>query len=159
MDVEILAEDPRWEAAELAGLADRAGRAVSECLGLPETEVALLAADDARMTTLNAAHRGREAPTNVLSWPAQAVTPPTLPAADFPGEPVFLGDLALGYETCVAESQAGGIPLSAHVTHLIVHGILHLLGYDHGTEAEAAVMEDLEAEILAELGLENPYCR
>ena len=95
--------------------------------------------------------------TNVLSWPAFAGGAPEEPPG-LPGEgPLFLGDLALAYETCLREAEAAGVPLADHVAHLVVHGVLHLLGHDHADDAEAEAMEDLETKVLASLGVANPY--
>ncbi len=150
--VEAAVEDPRWEALGVAALAERAARAAVAAAGLdPEhCEIALLAADDARVAALNAAFRGKPAPTNVLSWPSGEG-----PAA--PGEGRFLGDLALAYETCLREAEEAGVAPADHVTHLVVHGTLHLLGRDHASDAEAEEMERLETKILATLGVADPY--
>ncbi len=150
--VEAVVEDPRWEALGIAALADRAARATVEAAGLdPGTcEIGLLAADDARIAALNAEFRGKPVPTNVLSWPSGE-------GPEAPGEARFMGDLALAYETCLREAQEGRIAPADHVTHLVVHGTLHLLGHDHETDAEAEAMEELETKILATLGVANPY--
>lgn len=123
----------------------------------------LNAVDDAAIADLNAEFRDKPQPTNVLSWPAQNLAPdvagaqPAAPKADVFGD-IPLGDIALAYETCTREAQEQGKTLSDHVTHLIVHGILHLLGYDHERDRDATVMEGLEVEILGKLGLDDPYC-
>ncbi|MBA3324201.1 MAG: rRNA maturation RNase YbeY [Rhodobacteraceae bacterium] len=149
--VDAVIEDPRWETLDVGALAERAARAALAAAGgdLDGSEIGLLAADDARVATLNAAFRGKHAPTNVLSWPASG------PAA--PGEARFLGNLALAWDTCMREAAAAGIAPADHVTHLVVHGVLHLVGRDHAGDAEAAAMEALEAKILASLGVANPY--
>lgn len=161
---DIVLEDDRWSALGLSALADRASGAVLEHVALdPDLcEIALLATDDARIAVLNADFRGKAKPTNVLSWPADDLAPdapggtPLAPEAD-PDGTIPLGDIALAYETCVREAEEQGKSVSDHVTHLIVHGLLHLLGYDHETEADAALMEGLEVIILCKLGLPDPY--
>ncbi|WP_334176497.1 rRNA maturation RNase YbeY [Pseudoxanthobacter sp.] len=111
-------------------------------------EVALCFADDARVQDINRTHRGKDKPTNVLSFPA----------ADMPGAPFrFLGDIILAYETVVREAAADGKTFDDHLTHLMVHGFLHLLGYDHETVAEAEEMEALETAILSRLGIADPH--
>jgi probable rRNA maturation factor len=151
--VEAAIEDPRWEAAGLGDLAERAARAVLEAKGLDPASraISLLGCDDARIAELNAGFRCKAAPTNVLSWPAGP--------ADFalPGEPENLGDLALSYDTCAKEAAEAGLSLRDHATHLVVHGVLHLLGYDHEDDEEAADMERFETKILASLGVADPY--
>lgn len=151
--VEVVIEDPRWEAAGLEALAQDAVAGVLRHLGRDprDFEVAVLGGDDARVASLNAAFRGREAPTNVLAWPSAARDPAR------PPEGGALGDVALSYDTCAAEAAAQGKALPAHATHLIVHAVLHLLGHDHGTDAEASLMEDHERAILAAMGLPDPY--
>jgi probable rRNA maturation factor len=139
-------------------VAERAGRATLEAVGRDpdQHEVGLLLCDDARMAILNERFRGRKAPTNVLSWPA---FPDEVPVpAGVPGEgPTFIGDIALGYETCAREAAAAGITLADHAAHLLVHGVLHLLGHDHQDEAEAETMEALESRVLSGMGIADPY--
>ena len=152
--VEVVIEDSRWEVDNLVGLAGRAGWAALDGVGLePESfEISLLGCDDVRIAELNGMFRGNRKPTNVLSWPSGEDIP------EEPGsEPVFLGDIALAWETCASEAEQGGTPFDDHITHLIVHGVLHLLGYDHETDEEAEEMEETEAKILASLGIRNPY--
>lgn len=117
-------------------------------------ELCLLLEDDAAVRTLNAQYRGKDKPTNVLSFPQTDFTAP-LPAPET--GPLPLGDIVMAYETVARESAAQGKAFEDHCLHLAVHGILHLLGYDHESEAEAAVMESLEIEILGRIGIENPY--
>ncbi len=150
--VEAVIEDARWQALGIAALAERAARAALIAAGeAPDAfEISLLAADDARIAALNAAFRGKPAPTNVLSWPAGD-------AGASPGEPAFLGDLALAYDTCLREATEATISVTDHATHLVVHGVLHLLGHDHENDAEAEAMEALETKILASLGVADPY--
>jgi probable rRNA maturation factor len=149
--VEAVVEDSRWRTMAISELATRAANAALQAVGLdPEDcEISLLAADDARIAELNATFRGKPAPTNVLSWPSGEK-----PRA---GEPRFLGDIALAYDTCLREAEARGVDPADHVTHLVAHGVLHLVGYDHETDAEADVMEALETKILERLGLPDPY--
>ena len=163
--VETMIEDERWEAFGLAAVAERAGRAVLAGLDLPGAgfAISLMGCDDARIAVLNADFRGKPQPTNVLSWPSQergaefageAPEPPEPGEADDP-EP--LGDIAIAWETCAREAGEQDKPMVDHVTHLIVHGMLHLLGYDHVEEEDAALMEGLEVRILASLGVSDPY--
>ncbi len=156
--VEPVVEDPRWEEAGIPAVAERAARAALAGAGRdPDLhEVGLLLCDDAKMAELNAGFRGKAAPTNVLSWPAFSGEVPVPPGE--PGEgPLFLGDIALGFETCLREADAAGIPLADHAAHLMVHGVLHLLGHDHAGDAEAEAMEAIETKVLASMGVANPY--
>jgi probable rRNA maturation factor len=163
--VEALVEDARWEAFGLEPLAERAGRAALDTLGLPSDgfQISVMGCDDARIAGLNADFRGKPQPTNVLSWPSEERRPdrpggnPDLPEPGDPADPESLGDIAIAWETCAAEALAQGKPMADHVTHLLVHGVLHLLGYDHIDAADAAVMEALEVRILASLGVSDPY--
>lgn len=158
-------EDPRWAAEGLEILAERAARAALAGSGLDPAAfgIALLACDDARMATLNAEFRGEAAPTNVLSWPSReraAAAPGARPDPPDPHLDADLGDIAIAYETCAREAEATGLPLSGHATRLIVHGVLHLLGFCHTDENDAKLMEDLEAGILDRLGAARPNgCR
>jgi probable rRNA maturation factor len=157
--VEAVVEEPRWEAAGIEAVAERAARAALIAVGRDAElhEIGLLACDDAKMAELNGAFRGRGAATNVLSWPAFTGPVPEEPPG-LPGEgPLFIGDLALGYETCAAEAEAAGIGLADHAAHLVVHGVLHLLGHDHAKDEDAEAMEALEAKVLASMGVANPY--
>lgn len=162
--VDTLAEDPRWEALRLADLAERAAEATLRRLRLDPSryEISLLGCSDARIAELNADFRGKPQPTNVLSWPSAergAARPgavPRLPPPD-PAGPRELGDVAIAWETCAREAEAGGIDPAAHATHLVVHATLHLLGFDHETDADAELMEGIEREVLAALGVADPY--
>ncbi len=157
MVVETLIEDERWREAGLEALAQRACGAVLEHFGLaPElTEISLLGCNDARISALNAQFRAKPAPTNVLSWPMHD---DILPADRHPGgAPGELGDIAIAYETCAREAREQGKEFADHVTHLLIHATLHLLGFDHISEKEAAEMEGIEVEILGKLGISDPY--
>ena len=159
MSVDVILQDPRW-GEELAELAKNAFAQTLLELGLVpgEWEIALLACNDAQIAELNAQFREKDTATNVLSWPSaergaeiagQMPKPPS-------GDPE-LGDIAIAYETCANEAQAGGRTLQDHTSHLIVHGILHLLGYDHERDGDGDLMEATEIAILAKLGVPNPY--
>lgn len=163
--VDIVLEDDRWEAVGLEALSDRAVRAALAELGLGSEgfQIVVMGCDDARIAALNADFRGKPTPTNVLSWPADDLSPgaagqmPLLPEAGETGNPEALGDIALAWETCAREAVEQDKPMADHVTHLVVHGFLHCLGYDHVDDADAAVMEGCEVRILASLGLSDPY--
>jgi probable rRNA maturation factor len=163
--VETMVEDARWEAFGLAPLAERAARAALSGAGLQVEgfSISLMGCDDARIAALNADFRGKPQPTNVLSWPSDergaefAGEVPEPPEPGNPDDPESLGDIAISWETCAREAEVQGKPMADHVTHLIVHGVLHLLGYDHIEEEDAAVMEGLEVRVLASLGVSDPY--
>ena len=161
MTVDTVAEDARWASRRLDALAGKAINAtLSHLTMVPgDWEVAVLGCDDQRIAELNAGFRGRSSPTNVLSWPSQDRAPRTageVPQPPDRGDPE-LGDIAISLDTCLREAEAAGLPFEHHVTHLLVHGTLHLLGYDHETDMDAELMEKLEVEILATLGVPNPY--
>ena len=154
LDAEVVIEDDRWrllphcEAAVLAAVRaladDRPER-------LPLASVATIAlSDDARVAELNGAFRQKPGPTNVLSFPADT-------SATEPGAPRYLGDVIIARETVLQEAADLGLAPIHHLQHLAIHGILHLLGFDHVTGAEAANMEALEIRVLASLGVANPY--
>lgn len=163
--VETMIEDARWEGFGLAVEAERAGRATLGALGLPAAgfAISLMGCDDARIAGLNADFRGKPQPTNVLSWPSEergAEVVGEVPRLPEPGEaddPESLGDIAIAWETCTREAREQGKPFADHVAHLLVHGVLHLMGYDHVEEADAVLMEGLEVRILASLGVSDPY--
>lgn len=166
--LDLLVEEPGWEAAlpTLEALAaDIAARGVAAAGFDPEAvQVCLLATNDAVIAGLNRDHRGKPVPTNVLSWPAHELAPeadgsePRRPPAARPGEGrLFLGDVAIALETVRAEAEAAGRPLKDHAIHLILHGVLHLLGHDHVRPGDAARMEGIERSVLEALGLPDPY--
>jgi len=148
--VELVIRDEKWAAlGDMAALVDAAATAVAAAFDDdPEKLTATVAlADDAEVRRLNATWRGKDKATNVLSFPSP----------DNQAEPGFLGDVVLARETVVSEARDLDVPLSHHFQHLVVHGLLHLLGYDHETDAEAEEMESLETAILAGLGVPDPY--
>ena len=159
---------PAWRdtLSEAEPLARRAARAAlvaakegvaeegvaKEGVALPgEAEVGLVLADDATLGRLNRRYRGVEGPTNVLSFATSEGSAPESSGL------LLLGDVVLAYETVRRESEEQGKRFSDHLCHLVVHGVLHLLGYEHGTEAQAAAMERLETAALAGLGVSDPY--
>lgn len=119
--------------------------AATAALGAADGDVVVLLSDDAAVRELNARFRGKDKPTNVLSFPAPAAAQP------------HLGDLVLAWGVCADEARAQGKALTDHLSHLVVHGVLHLLGRDHEAEAEAEAMEAEERMILASLGVSDPY--
>jgi len=145
--IEVIVADKAWRAAEakVVTLARRAATATLAAEGREGAKLALLLADDVRIADLNARFRGKGGPTNVLSFPA---------ADD--GE-ARLGDIALALGVCAEEARSQGKPLAHHLQHLVAHGVLHLLGYDHQSEAQALIMEAKERAILASLGVPDPY--
>lgn len=146
IDIEI--EDSTWTAAlpDAAALSRAAAEAVLANRRAGSSEgLTLLLADDQAVRDLNARFRGQDKPTNVLSFPAP------------PNPEHHLGDVALAYGVCVREARDQGKPLAHHLQHLVAHGVLHLLGYDHMSDAEALEMEGLERDILAGLGVPDPY--
>ena len=160
MQLDILIEDTRW--AGLDPLAARAVGAALEGVGLAPSafEVSLLACDDTRIAALNEDFRQKGTPTNVLSWPSEergAATDGEMPVPPQLPQDAELGDIAISYDTCAREAAEAGRSFDHHVTHLIVHGTLHLLGFDHIRDLDAALMEGLEVEILGKLDIANPY--
>ncbi|MDO5647643.1 rRNA maturation RNase YbeY [Paracoccus sp. (in: a-proteobacteria)] len=149
-------EDDRWTAANLEQLAESAVTATLNWHKIGG-EVVVMGCDDARIAALNADFRGKPRATNVLSWPAVEHADhapgarPDLPDTD------ELGDIAIAYDTCEAESDAQRKPFAHHVTHLLVHATLHLLGYDHLNDADAERMETTERAILQTLDIPDPY--
>jgi probable rRNA maturation factor len=145
LTVDILGASPLWKGHE--SLLASALAAASAAEGKPGT-VSLLLGDDASIAALNQQFRGKNGPTNVLSFP---------PASGEMSEPGFLGDIALAAETIVEEANFQGKRFENHAAHLVVHGFLHLIGYDHEKPADAEVMEARERAILVSIGIEDPY--
>lgn len=162
VETDIVAGD--WpDAVALPALAQRAAAAALAqtphallASAAPLVEVAVRLTDDAEVQTLNRDYRGKDKPTNVLSFPQYD-------AADFAGlansddGEILLGDIVLALETCTREADERGISAADHATHLIAHAMLHLLGYDHQDDASAEAMEDMERKALASMGLADPY--
>lgn len=146
--IEVEIEDAAWTTAlpDAAALVERAATAA---LGTVEGGVVVLLTDDETVRDLNARFRDRDRATNVLSFPAAEMT--------IPGQTAPLGDVVLAHGICAAEAVAQGKTLADHLSHLTVHGVLHLLGRDHEDEVEAEAMEAEERDILASLGVADPY--
>lgn len=162
LSLEIVINDTAWPASVTsAALASRVASAISRFIVLEGPEVAVAAfSDDTEVQALNARFRGKDKPTNVLSFPAhlpEIVAPLGEAGAEAGLKPKMLGDIILARQTVCAEAEGQHIPLEHHVCHLMIHGILHLMGYDHDAEDAAEDMETLETEILAVLDIPNPY--
>jgi len=163
--VETVIEDLRWDVLGLERLTTSAVAETFAHLRLSEVGLTLcvMGCDDARIAVLNGDFRAKTVATNVLSWPSVDLSPetegadPLTPEVGKVDAPESLGDIAIAYDTCVREAAEAGKPVADHVTHLIVHGVLHLLGYDHLRDADAALMEATEVAILARLGVSDPY--
>jgi probable rRNA maturation factor len=142
--IDIVIEERAWRTAEprVRALARAAAAAVLRAERRADANVTILLAADSRLQALNVAFRGKSGPTNVLS---------------FPGGGDHLGDIALALGVCAREAAEQGKTLAAHLQHLTAHGVLHLLGYDHETDAEAEAMEAQERLVLAGLGVADPY--
>lgn len=166
MSVDCIIEDRRWAEANIVQMAVAAYQGTMRHLGYDpdQFEIGLLACDDDKIAELNTQFRDKPKPTNVLSWPSEER------GADADGakpEPViqmmqgdtFLGDVAISFDTCRREAEESDKTLKSHATHLLVHGTLHLLGYDHERDGDAALMEGLETQILANMGIADPYAQ
>ncbi|MDB5673831.1 MAG: rRNA maturation RNase YbeY [Sphingomonas bacterium] len=159
-----LSREPVWPDHDWEALADRAARAAMERTPQGELltadatiEISIRLADDDEVRTLNAQYRHKDKPTNVLSFPMiQPDLLDTVTTNSDDGE-VLLGDIVLAHGVCAREAEQRGISITDHAAHLIVHGTLHLLGYDHLGDDEAEAMEAIEIDALASLGLADPY--
>lgn len=152
--VELVEDDGDWSAfAPVEATVMAAARAVSDApeLALGRVEATVALSSDAIVRDLNRTYRQQDKPTNVLSFPA-----PALPAGAG-ADRTPLGDVVLAAETVAQEAQALGISPTHHLQHLVVHGLLHLIGFDHLTDAQATEMESLETKLLARLGVADPY--
>jgi probable rRNA maturation factor len=148
--IDIVVESPIWKAQRSAKAVLRRALAAAAA-ALPETagELTIVLTDDAAIRALNCTWRGKDEPTNVLSFP-----PPSSPSR---GTPPLLGDIVIAYETTAREALAEHKPFRHHLAHLAVHGFLHLAGYDHEADEQAKAMESLEIDVLARLKVPNPY--
>ncbi|MBI3701280.1 MAG: rRNA maturation RNase YbeY [Afipia sp.] len=154
-ETEILITADCWQNESGAALAIH--RAIETAASIVDAEtidaeLAIMLTDDEGIRTLNKNWRGIDKPTNVLSFPALQ---PTGPRDD--DMPRMLGDIAIAYQTTRAEADAESKPFENHLSHLAVHGFLHLIGYDHEKDSDAEIMEELERKILAQLGIPDPY--
>lgn len=153
LSLDILHEAGDWsqlgDRDELIAAAGRALAVFPRFSKLTPAEACVALSDDATVRDLNARFRGKDKPTNVLSFPAGEGFGEGMPRA--------LGDIVLAQETVAREAAEQGISAAHHLQHLVVHGLLHLLGFDHETDAEAEEMEGIEIEVLATLGIANPY--
>jgi probable rRNA maturation factor len=143
--ITVLVEDPQWR-SEGRGFPTELRRAAQAALDGAKSStgsLTILLADNAKLEALNTKFRGKPKPTNVLSFPA--------------GSDAYLGDVAIAYGVTAREAQEAGKSIHDHALHLAVHGVLHLLGYDHESAREARIMEPLEIAILAKLGIADPY--
>jgi probable rRNA maturation factor len=150
-DVDISVDHDGWRNAvpDLEMTVRLAAEAALRACGYEEAkaELSVLMTDNRTIADLNENWRGKSGPTNVLSFSGELGGP----------GPALLGDIVLAIEIVIAEAKAGGITVSDHVAHLVVHGVLHLLGHDHQTDSNANIMERLETKILATLGVSDPY--
>ena len=149
--IEVARSAEGWAEAlpDAEAAARRAADAAWKAAGSGTAELSVLLSDDAEVRILNRDYRSKDRPTNVLSFPAGD--------ENAAGRPRLLGDVVLALETIEREAAAQSKPLADHLSHLTVHGILHLLGHDHETETQATAMEALETEILRGLGIADPY--
>ena len=148
LEVEVIEDDGDWSALpDAQALVERAAAAVARTgIATSPGVIAVALSSDANVEGLNGQFRGKAKPTNVLSFPAD------------PGAPDgFIGDVILARETVAREANEQSVPLAHHMQHLVVHGMLHLLGYDHISAVDAERMEALEISILSDLGIANPY--
>jgi probable rRNA maturation factor len=167
--VELIVEDPGWTEAlpGIEALADTAVRLALEAADLDPDHwtLCILACDNDRIAGLNREFRGKASPTNVLSWPALDLAPehpgarPAPPPQAGSGPRQSLGDVAIALQITRDEANGTATPLKDHVIHLILHGCLHLLGFDHETGEDAETMEGIETRALARLGVADPYLR
>jgi probable rRNA maturation factor len=166
LELDILVDFPAWLAAvpTAEALCRRAALAAFDATATAhpqagagtEAEASVVLSNDARVKMRNAAWRGKNEATNVLAFPAMDLTE-ARPQEPQQQPPLMIGDIIVAFETAAAEATLEGKNLSDHLSHLVVHGMLHLLGYDHRTAIEAEEMESLEVAVLASIGVADPY--
>lgn len=155
--LDIAKDDPFWKAYN-APFFKKILEAFPVMEGFPDTldSLSILLTDDATIQAINHTHREKDSPTNVLSFPQAAFHEGRLTAPLSPGTTI-LGDIVMAHETITREAHAENKSFDQHLTHLFIHGMLHLMGYDHMTDADAEKMESLEINILKQLNIPNPY--
>ena len=158
LNFHLVTECSDWDDKSFEQIAHSVAIVTNESMDLPENaNVAVLLCDDAKIKSLNKKFRGKPHPTNILSWPNKNLV------ADEPGQKPKLasnpdlGNIAIAYQVCFAEADSAHIALNDYLAHLLVHGTLHLLGYDHIEDTDAVIMETIEIDILAKLGISDPY--
>jgi probable rRNA maturation factor len=161
LSVEVDAGETAWTALgdlDVEAAVREIATAIAGHVGLPAARATatLVLSSDAEVRALNGKWRDQDKPTNVLSFPSAPI-PSKRVAGSHPGQPRFLGDVIIAEETLAREAGDQGIATADHFRHLAVHGLLHLLGYDHEIEAEANTMEMLETRILGSIGVRDPY--
>ena len=161
MSVDLIMEDARWKTLNLLQIANAAFKATLSHLDMRSENFicCILACSSKKIKGLNAQFRGKNNATNVLSFPSTPEISRFKSSSKFEAnlDPFELGDIAIAYEVCKKEADISKIDFEHHVYHLIIHSILHLLGFDHEEEKNAAEMEKIEVEVLANLGINNPY--
>ena len=161
MSVDLIMEDARWKTLNLLQIANAAFKETLSQLNLRSENFVccILACSSKKIRGLNAQFRGKNNSTNVLSFPSKAeICAARINSKFEPNiDPFELGDIAIAYEVCKKEADTSKIDFEDHVYHLIIHSVLHLLGFDHEEEKNAAEMEKIEVQVLAKLGINNPY--
>ena len=167
MKADIVLKDERWKTLPLYEIAQVSFDLIENNIlhACNEFEISLLATDDFEMTDLNNQFRGYRTPTNILSWPEykyEQLLPGKLPKRigkrfNYCKELDFLGNLAISFDQCSTEAAQRNLNFKDHITHLLIHGCLHLIGFDHENELDATLMENIEKRLLVELGIKNPY--
>ena len=163
IEVDVIIQSPLWYEVRadiepyLEGLCKDILSQTGVTVFISHSELSVTLTDDAAIRVLNKRYRHKDSATNVLSFPASVINPEYFDQIDTLDGYAMLGDIVLSIETLRKEAQEQDKSLEAHFTHLLVHGILHLLGYDHETDEEAAIMEQCEVDILAHFGIPSPY--
>ena len=158
INFQFVVEYSRWDVKNLEKIAKRISEAINTQLKLPRnSSAAVLLCNDAKIQQLNGDFRGNNTATNILSWPSEDLKLATAGQRPKLAVNPELGDIAMAFEICFSEASANRVMLSDHLAHLLLHGTLHLLGYDHIEHADAIIMEAVEIDILAKLCISNPY--
>ena len=161
MSVDLIMEDARWKTLNLIQIANAAFKETLSQLNLKSENFicCILACNNKKIEDLNAQFRGKKNSTNVLSFPSKVEVYETINGSqsETNADPLELGDIAIAYEVCKTEAIVSKIEFEEHVCHLIIHSVLHLLGFDHDEEKNAVEMEKIEVQVLAKLGISNPY--
>ena len=165
--VNLVCNDERWNNLPLEQMALTALKLIADKVLLKnfELEVSVLATNNSEISFLNKKFRNTDTATNILSWPERELRRPVggqlpeyfLGRKNSLRESEFIGNLAISFERCSIEAKEGEIPLKDHILHLLIHGCLHLIGFDHENELDANFMEEIEARLLKDLRIKNPY--